>query len=297
MKIASINFQCITNKFSLLDPLLKEYPFDIILGCETHIDPTILNSEIFPPNYNIVRNDRDRKGGGVLIAVLNTLTFEILSTTTTTESLFIRLQSKSSSYIIGCHYRPPSQPLPYSESFAHSLYDLHSRFPNSHFIVGGDFNLPHIDWESFSVLPNNPHKQISQALLDSFSDMGFTQIIKHPTRTTENSSNLLDLILTNNSDLVSFSEVMSGISDHDIPFSIHRSSLTRSPHPPRKIYMYYKADWNTIKSKLLDFQNNYFSNNLNDDIEKKWSLFKNTVHHLIENYIPHKFTKAYHSFP
>ena len=36
---------------------------------ESHLDDTILDAELFPPNYVVYRKDRNRKGEGVLLAV------------------------------------------------------------------------------------------------------------------------------------------------------------------------------------------------------------------------------------
>ena len=46
---------------------------DIIFGTETWIDNNIKDSQIFTPEYNIYRNDRNLNGGGVLLAVRDNL--------------------------------------------------------------------------------------------------------------------------------------------------------------------------------------------------------------------------------
>ena len=42
---------------------------DIIIGTETKIESSILTCEILPPNYNVMRKDRNKDGGGVMIAL------------------------------------------------------------------------------------------------------------------------------------------------------------------------------------------------------------------------------------
>ena len=294
LKIASINFQSIVNKFAQLDSFLHSYQFDIILGSETHLDPSISNPEIFPSNYNVIRKDRNRHGGGVLIAVSNLFQIEKIDIQDNTESLFVKILSKDCTHIIISHYRPPGQGIDYTRRFTNSLSNIFSRYPDSRFILGGDFNLPHVDWTSHSVLPENPYKQISRLFLDKLSDLGLHQIINEPTRTTDHSSTILDLLITNHVDLISFSGVLPGFSDHDIPFSIHNYSIPKNDPPPRKRYLYHKADWPAIKSNLLNFQNQYFSLHKDNDIHTKWNLFKNTILNLIDQHIPFKFQKSYH---
>ena len=70
------NARSIVNKRHLLDLELAQTMHDIIVLTETHLDDSIGDSEIFPNCYTVFRRDRasqGRQGGGVLIAVKNTL--------------------------------------------------------------------------------------------------------------------------------------------------------------------------------------------------------------------------------
>ena len=40
---------------------------NVILGCESHKDGSITSSEVFPENYDVLRNDRSRHGGCVFV--------------------------------------------------------------------------------------------------------------------------------------------------------------------------------------------------------------------------------------
>ena len=46
---------------------------DIIVGCESHLDNSYTSSEIFPAGFNIYRKDRTAGGGGVFLAINDTL--------------------------------------------------------------------------------------------------------------------------------------------------------------------------------------------------------------------------------
>ncbi|CAC5416947.1 unnamed protein product [Mytilus coruscus] len=67
----TVNFQSIKSKQGLIKNLVESTKPDIVLGTETWIDSYVKDNQIFPPNYNIYRNDRNMKGGGVLIAINN----------------------------------------------------------------------------------------------------------------------------------------------------------------------------------------------------------------------------------
>ena len=56
------------NKIGVLEADICTKNFDIAVS-ETHLDDSINLAEIFPPEYIIYCRDRDRNGGGVLIAV------------------------------------------------------------------------------------------------------------------------------------------------------------------------------------------------------------------------------------
>ena len=53
--------------------MVATYKPDIINANETHINNSILSSEILGGNYTIFRKDRNLNGGGVLTAVSNKL--------------------------------------------------------------------------------------------------------------------------------------------------------------------------------------------------------------------------------
>ena len=45
---------------------IENYNPDIIIGTETHLDSSSNSSELFPPNYSVIRKDREfdnSKGG------------------------------------------------------------------------------------------------------------------------------------------------------------------------------------------------------------------------------------------
>ncbi|CAC5422988.1 unnamed protein product [Mytilus coruscus] len=71
IKMLTVNFQSIKSKQGQVKNLVESTQPDIVLGTETWIDPTITDIQIFPPNYHIYRNDRNLKGGRVLIAIKN----------------------------------------------------------------------------------------------------------------------------------------------------------------------------------------------------------------------------------
>ena len=54
--------------------MVDEQKPDIIIGCETHLDETYTNSEVFPQGFSIIRKDRCYGGGGVFLTISHILT-------------------------------------------------------------------------------------------------------------------------------------------------------------------------------------------------------------------------------
>ena len=80
----------------------------------------------------------------------------------------------------------------------------------------GDFNLPNIDWGNHAIKPNSGYSTIAaNKLLTIMEEHGVTQHVRIPTHTQGNSSNILDLVLTNRPDLIKKISVVDGVADHN----------------------------------------------------------------------------------
>ena len=105
-------------------------------------------------------------------------------------------------------------------------------------IIGGDFNLPGIDWETWQTGCTN--KSQHKVLLDFLLNNSLSQLISQATRPTSN--NILDLLITSSPNLIENIQTVPGISDHlAIIFDVNLK-----PHipkkPSRKVYQFHKAD-------------------------------------------------------
>ena len=65
---------------------------DSIIGTESWLDSSITNAEVFPPNYNIYRKDRNALGGGVFVAIKSEYISSSIDTANTNcESIWSRV--------------------------------------------------------------------------------------------------------------------------------------------------------------------------------------------------------------
>ena len=118
------------------------------------------------------------------------------------------------------------------------------RPPKVHIV--GDFNFPHACWDS-----NSSSVPIEQSFMDSFNDLGLTQLIKDPTHLH---GNVLDLLLTNSESHIYDIHVLDCNSvcksDHlPITFDI-KSKVNVKKSRKRKCYNFKKANWDALNSEL-----------------------------------------------
>ena len=85
---------------------------------------------------------------------------------------------------------------------------------NGHVILGGDFNLPSINWDTCETMEHAKHPKLHEKLLSILDDTGMCQSNLKPTRY----ENILDLLITNSPNLVNRIETISGLSNHDAIF-------------------------------------------------------------------------------
>ena len=86
-----------------------------------------------------------------------------------------------------------------------------------------------------------------RALSDFSSTLDLTQLVKEPTRVTDKSQTLIDIVLTTNEDIVNACEVMSStISDH----SLICVTLKLKAPKPRCTYITVRSYKNYTHTKL-----------------------------------------------
>lgn len=140
------------------------------------IHDSIFNQEILPTNYKIYRRDRNRRGGGVLIAVRNEIPSGIIDTL---ELITIEVEL-AKKFQITCLYIPPASCDQYQQEVLSSIGSLSTL---------GDFNCPDINWSTLTA-----PSPFSSALCDQFYSLNLVQIVTDPTHKL---GNILDLIATN----------------------------------------------------------------------------------------------------
>ena len=243
LRIITINFKSIVNKFPNVANVIKSLKPDVILGTETWLDGTIANSEILPPGFNIYRKDRKRNGGGVLIAVSTHLpSHEIPELAMDDcELVWAKIPLKGKRHLIlASYYHPHTNDEASMKLFASAAQRAVTT--NSMIIIGGDFNFPALSWEKEQpyLKTRKNHPTLHLEFVDLINDLGLQQMVTFP---THEQNNTLDLFLTNLPSLVPRVETFPFCTDHVcvyMEFDVH-PQLKKAIK--RKVPLYNKADW------------------------------------------------------
>ena len=137
--IATLNAHSLVRRVVDLQHCMNRNNVDVMCIQETWLNRLISDNVINVPGYSVVRLDRPNQSGygGVAMYVRETLNFvQLLLGTDESESLWIRITTKSGNVILANIYRPPKNN---ENAF---LSNLERNIANlSNYILVGDFNI------------------------------------------------------------------------------------------------------------------------------------------------------------
>ena len=254
--------------------------YSIISITETWLKPHITEAQVSIEGFNIFRSDRlNRERGGCCLYIKQSL---IVSDHITYDDDYCQ--------IIGCSienlktmvfslYRP--------ENTSHNKFDDAMNFIQSsvstkdeswNILITGDFNFPNISWETLDVKPGGDGcKKCAETLLRFMESNLLTQIIDQPTRFDQGGAcNILDLIITNNTDLFREIEVLpTSISDHELISVIVSNEMKPLQSSVKHIKKNSKLD--TLSFSSLNFHKADFQK-INEDLEQvQWDELKKKI--------------------
>ena len=242
---------------------------DCLLISESHLDESVPTNLISIPGYHEpVRRDRTvngRMGGGCLVYVSEKLTFKPKPELQSDhfEHIWVDIHINKSVYAVNIWYRPPNTAnhdlfLTESEHILTKLqtYNAHNK------IIMSDFNYGNI----YCKYPPLPDKPLDSSAPELFESFGFHQILDIPTRTTDTTASLVDLIYVQNQDYLTCHGTLPKIADHDGTLVAFHCTRHHPKARTRTIYDYNKLnELELIKYiKDFDFQNKIFSHPLSD---------------------------------
>ena len=197
------------------------------------------------------------------------------------QQLWIKLQNKKMKTIIICViYRPPDCPLNCIQDDFRQNY-VRALSMNKPIFILGDMNC--------KLLKNCPEKR---AITDLCNDLNLKQLIKEPTRITDTSQSLIDVILVSTEAVILESGVLdSAISNH---FPIYVSTKLKVPKtPPTYITVRSYKNYNptAFSSDLAKKSDRLLSIFTETDVNTKTEALKDVIQSTLDLHAPLKTIK------
>ena len=162
--------------------------------------------------------------------------------------------------------------------------------PNEVIWLAGDLNFPNIDWNLYCTNAHNYPLQLCEKFIDTSLDHNLSQLVDSPTR----KENILDIFATNRPSLVTNCTTIPGIS---AVLVISHVSVKTQPPLTRKIFLWHKANFDTIKEKIQRFSDSLSSNfSYDQPVSTTWNNFKSLCYDCLD-LIPSKTISTRNSHP
>ena len=196
LSVLYYNARSILPKIDLLraEVIAANFP-SVVCIVESWLSEEIEDSEVSIDDYQLIRLDRNRHGGGVLLYIHNSLTWEpVIKGPNELELLAISISSTHSSvkHCISVLYRPPSSAVTFFDNLCTAIQSISPNHFTS-FVLIGDFNINFCSRD-------HPYFCKLDTILQTFS---LSQVVNTHTHTAPSGeTSLIDLALVSNPDLV-----------------------------------------------------------------------------------------------
>ena len=302
LKFISMNINSIRGKKLELLAFLDFHQPHVVAIQETKIDSSNATSELFPETcpYSVYRKDRNIHGGGVMLLVHKDIShMPITELENDSESIWVKVFANKTSHFVASWYRPPGSTSEEFQLFREQLDYIRThhkgkKLPSAH--VLGDFNFKDIDWpDRLSKSGSTLSQSEGQILIDIMNDHGLEQMVHFPTR----EKNTLDLILTTLP--CQFQDVHSPdkLSDHDIVSGTLKMFIPPIKKPRRKVYLYQKGDYESMRKDTLQFAKEKYFNGHSDtrSVQENFDLLTSFIQDSADKHIPSKTSRSVSSIP
>ena len=139
-----------------------------------------------------------------------------------------------------------------------------------------------IVWSNMSVNPRNTYVE---SFIDTIQDLFLFQHIQESTRFRPGTTSLLDLVFTNEADMINHIDYLPGLvnSDHVcIRFHLSCYSTIKPNHIPR--YNVNRADFDSIRAAFHTIDWPYNMESMNT--QEAWEFFKTVLQDIIDKFVP-----------
>ena len=231
-------------------------------------------------NFKLFRRDRPGDHHGGICVYIRTNLFSKRRDDLelpNVECIWVEISIRKKKQLIGTFYRPPNSPNAVFSSIEDSIglaFDTNIE----NILLTGDFN--------FDTLKENSYRKI----YDLCQQFNLEQLINEPTHFTENSSSMIDLILTANRNSIILSGVGEPFLEQNIRYHCPVYCVLNfvkpvSPIYQRKIYLFDRGDYQSFINNIYDTDWNLLKS---DSINTYAENVTNTITSLANIHIPNK---------
>ena len=196
----------------------------LILGLsESWLDGNIDNSSIALPGFQCYCKDRNRHGGGVVVSASNSVRRENLENDKV-EAIWMKVKPRRAAGILVCNlYRPPNGDREFCKHLNVMVELAASKGKET--ILLCDFNC---------YVKSSGHGVAE--LISMATEFNLDQTIQEPTRVTENTEPMIDLLYTSCPEHFSDTGCAPvAMSDHHMIYGVHMERMQRPQHSSREI--------------------------------------------------------------
>ena len=120
-------------------------------------------------------------------------------------------------------------------------------------------------------------------MLEMCADHSLEQVVRKPTH----DQNILDLFLTNHPTLVTNSDILPRLSDHDIPVVDTLLKAIHTKQKPRSVHQYKKADWDSFHDYMAKTRDTFLNtNHQGKTTQEIWDCIKGAIQTGMKKFIP-----------
>ncbi|WAR24180.1 hypothetical protein MAR_037849 [Mya arenaria] len=162
------------------------------------------------------------------------------------------------------------------ESMCSTIRNAHNKFKKSVLWIGGDLNLPNINWTSNSIDGHQNLHDINATLIETIHEFNLDQAVNCPTRQEKT----LDIFLSNRPSLI--------------------NRPVRSKLVKRKIYLSKKANIDNLRASATNFKHDFFrkfGNQSGTSAQEMWDYIKSSLLHILDTKVPSKLASTSYSQP
>ena len=282
------------SQYSLLDEIHETLvyinDFDIIAIGETWLSDNVADSDLSLAGYHVAfYKHRGARGGGVMLYVKEHIgaIHRTDLEKNDTEILWAEIVLQSKKVLMGVAYRAPGMTSLQVDSFLDSLNDQIDNALNENpdtLILIGDFKDRCVHWDD-----RHSSSEMGLKFYNFIKDRNLFQLVDEPTRITDTSDSLLDLIITDSPGFIENVNTLPPLSDldHNIIYGQLTFSNNRPTHTKRLVWNYNRADFQALNNEfsVADWDVAF---TLYQDINDILDFYYNVIKQGMENHIPKK---------